>query len=56
MMPMVLAIDHRVLDGADALNFTKVLIDSLEDPEELLMTMPLIRVPTAAAAVAKGKE
>ena len=40
MMPMVLAIDHRVLDGADALKFTKVLIDSLEDPEELLMTMP----------------
>jgi len=40
MMPMVLAIDHRVLDGADALQFTKVLIDSLEDPEELLMNMP----------------
>jgi pyruvate dehydrogenase E2 component (dihydrolipoamide acetyltransferase) len=40
MMPMVLAIDHRVLDGADALNFTKVLIDALEDPEDLLMTMP----------------
>jgi pyruvate dehydrogenase E2 component (dihydrolipoamide acetyltransferase) len=40
LMPMVLAIDHRVLDGADALKFTKVLIDSFEDPEELLMTMP----------------
>jgi pyruvate dehydrogenase E2 component (dihydrolipoamide acetyltransferase) len=40
MMPMVLAIDHRVLDGADALQFTKVLMDSLEDPEELLMNMP----------------
>jgi pyruvate dehydrogenase E2 component (dihydrolipoamide acetyltransferase) len=40
MMPMVVAIDHRVLDGADALKFTRVLIDSLEDPEELLMTMP----------------
>jgi len=40
MMPMVLAIDHRVLDGADALKFMKVLIDSLEDPEELLMNMP----------------
>ena len=40
MMPMVLAIDHRVLDGADALKFTKVLIDALEDPENLLMTMP----------------
>jgi pyruvate dehydrogenase E2 component (dihydrolipoamide acetyltransferase) len=37
---MVVAIDHRVLDGADALEFTRVLIDSLEDPDELLMTMP----------------
>jgi len=40
MMPMVLAIDHRVLDGADALKFMSALADSLEDPEELLMTMP----------------
>lgn len=40
MMPIVLAIDHRVLDGADALKFTKVLIDSLEDPEHLLINMP----------------
>jgi pyruvate dehydrogenase E2 component (dihydrolipoamide acetyltransferase) len=39
MMPIVLCIDHRVLDGADALSFMRVLIDALEDPEELLMTM-----------------
>jgi pyruvate dehydrogenase E2 component (dihydrolipoamide acetyltransferase) len=39
MMPIVLCIDHRVLDGADAIRFMKVIIDALEDPDELLMTM-----------------
>jgi pyruvate dehydrogenase E2 component (dihydrolipoamide acetyltransferase) len=39
MMPIVLCIDHRVLDGADAIKFLRVVIDSLEDPDELLMTM-----------------
>jgi len=39
MMPLVLCIDHRVLDGADAIKFLKVVIDSLEDPDELLMSM-----------------
>ena len=39
MMPIVLCIDHRVLDGADAMRFMQVIIDTLEDPEELLMTM-----------------
>lgn len=39
MMPVVLCIDHRVLDGADAIQFLKVVIDALEDPDELLMTM-----------------
>lgn len=39
MMPIVLCIDHRVLDGADALSFLRVIIDALEDPDELLMTM-----------------
>jgi pyruvate dehydrogenase E2 component (dihydrolipoamide acetyltransferase) len=38
-MPVVLCIDHRVLDGADAMLFLKVLRDALEDPDELLMTM-----------------
>ena len=36
MMPIVLCIDHRVLDGADAIRFLKVLVDTLEDPDELL--------------------
>jgi pyruvate dehydrogenase E2 component (dihydrolipoamide acetyltransferase) len=39
LMPIVLCIDHRVLDGADAIRFMKVVIDALEDPDELLMTM-----------------
>ena len=39
MMPIVITIDHRVLDGADAMRFMKVLIDILEDPDALLMNM-----------------
>ena len=39
IMPIVLCIDHRVLDGADAIKFLKVLIDALEDPDELLISM-----------------
>ena len=39
IMPIVLCIDHRVLDGADAIKFLKVVIDSLEDPDELLISM-----------------
>jgi len=39
MMPVVLCIDHRVLDGADAIRFLRVVIGSLEDPDELLMSM-----------------
>jgi pyruvate dehydrogenase E2 component (dihydrolipoamide acetyltransferase) len=38
-MPVVLSIDHRMLDGADALRFMETLIDSLEDPEEMFITM-----------------
>jgi pyruvate dehydrogenase E2 component (dihydrolipoamide acetyltransferase) len=39
LMPLVLTIDHRILDGGDATRFMRVIIDALEDPEELLMTM-----------------
>lgn len=39
IMPIVLCIDHRVLDGADAFRFLKVLVDTLEDPDKLLMNM-----------------
>ena len=39
IMPIVLCIDHRVLDGADAIKFLKLVIDSLQDPDELLISM-----------------
>jgi pyruvate dehydrogenase E2 component (dihydrolipoamide acetyltransferase) len=39
MMPVVVCIDHRVLDGSDAIRFLRTVVDALEDPEELLMTM-----------------
>jgi pyruvate dehydrogenase E2 component (dihydrolipoamide acetyltransferase) len=39
IMPMVLCIDHRVLDGADAIRFLKAMVDALEDPDELLLAM-----------------
>ncbi|MGW8195686.1 MAG: 2-oxo acid dehydrogenase subunit E2, partial [Desulforhopalus sp.] len=39
MMPIMLCFDHRVIDGGDAVRFLRLIIDALEDPEELLMTM-----------------
>jgi pyruvate dehydrogenase E2 component (dihydrolipoamide acetyltransferase) len=39
IMPLMLTIDHRVLDGADAVRFIQVVKEVLEDPDELLMSM-----------------
>jgi pyruvate dehydrogenase E2 component (dihydrolipoamide acetyltransferase) len=39
LMPVVLCIDHRVLDGADAVAFLQLFRKSMEDPDELLMSM-----------------
>lgn len=39
IMPAVLCIDHRVLDGADAVNFLKLFKQIMQDPDELLMSM-----------------
>ncbi len=39
MMPIVLCFDHRVVDGADAIRFLRIIIEALEDPDELLITM-----------------
>jgi len=39
LMPIVLCFDHRVADGADAIRFLQVIINSLQDPDELLITM-----------------
>ncbi len=37
ILPMVVAIDHRVLDGADSVRFLRTVIDMLEDPEKMLL-------------------
>ncbi len=39
IMPAVLAIDHRVLDGADSVNFLARFKQIMEDPDELLMSL-----------------
>lgn len=39
MMPIILCFDHRVVDGGDAIRFLQVIINGLQDPDELLMTM-----------------
>jgi len=39
ILPIVVTIDHRVLDGADAHRFLNIIIRALEDPEVLMMTM-----------------
>jgi pyruvate dehydrogenase E2 component (dihydrolipoamide acetyltransferase) len=39
MMPLVVCIDHRILDGADAIPFMRMVVGLLEDPEELFMMM-----------------
>jgi pyruvate dehydrogenase E2 component (dihydrolipoamide acetyltransferase) len=37
ILPLTLTIDHRVLDGADAGRFLKMLKQMLQDPERLLI-------------------
>lgn len=39
MLPMVLACDHRLLDGADAARFLNEIKASFEDPEILMMSI-----------------
>jgi len=39
MLPLILCIDHRVLDGADGVRFLLMVKAALEDPQELMMTM-----------------
>ena len=39
IMPAVLCIDHRVLDGADAVRFLTMFKQLMEDPGELLMSV-----------------
>ena len=39
ILPFVLCIDHRILDGADALGFMQTFKQVMQDPEEMLMMM-----------------
>jgi pyruvate dehydrogenase E2 component (dihydrolipoamide acetyltransferase) len=39
VMPLVVCIDHRILDGADAIPFMRMIVELLEDPEQLFMMM-----------------
>jgi pyruvate dehydrogenase E2 component (dihydrolipoamide acetyltransferase) len=37
MLPLVLGFDHRVVDGADAARFMNLVVDTLENPQQLLL-------------------
>lgn len=37
MLPLVLAFDHRIADGADAARFMEKIVSALENPEKLMM-------------------
>jgi pyruvate dehydrogenase E2 component (dihydrolipoamide acetyltransferase) len=39
ILPFVLCIDHRILDGADAIAFMQTFKQVMQDPEEMLMMM-----------------
>lgn len=39
MMPIILTMDHRILDGGDASRFLTVVTSALADPEQLMLTM-----------------
>jgi len=38
LMPLCLAYDHRVNDGAEAAQFLKTIVDTLEDPETFMLS------------------
>lgn len=39
MLPLIITFDHRVIDGADAARFLNTIIESLKNPENLMMVM-----------------
>ncbi|MFO7965374.1 MAG: 2-oxo acid dehydrogenase subunit E2 [Desulfobacterales bacterium] len=39
LLPFALGFDHRIVDGADAARFVRMIIEVLENPERLMMTM-----------------
>jgi pyruvate dehydrogenase E2 component (dihydrolipoamide acetyltransferase) len=40
MLPLSLSYDHRVIDGAAAVRFTRALADALADVDGLLEAIP----------------
>lgn len=38
-LPLIVAFDHRIVDGADAARFLGMIIEALENPEELLLVI-----------------
>jgi pyruvate dehydrogenase E2 component (dihydrolipoamide acetyltransferase) len=39
MLPLVLAFDHRIADGADAARFMRTLMEALVDPNKMLLVL-----------------
>jgi len=39
ILPLVLAFDHRVADGADAARFMRAIVETLKDPHKLMLTL-----------------
>ena len=39
MMPLVLSFDHRIADGAEAVRLMQDLVETLEDPETMLLNL-----------------
>jgi pyruvate dehydrogenase E2 component (dihydrolipoamide acetyltransferase) len=39
MLPLIVAFDHRVVDGADAARFMRSIVESLEEPARLLLAI-----------------
>jgi pyruvate/2-oxoglutarate dehydrogenase complex dihydrolipoamide acyltransferase (E2) component len=39
MMPLVLSFDHRIADGAEAVRLMQCLVDTLENPETMMLNV-----------------
>jgi len=39
MLPLILGMDHRVIDGADAMRFLNHIINLMADPEQMLLSL-----------------
>lgn len=39
LLPLIIGFDHRIIDGADAARFMNVIIETLENPEKMLMVV-----------------